>query len=282
MIVAVQFGALPLKTTFGTVTMLAFEVAAETEVAQLRTLSTSLIVKLTAIGVSSKVVCAAIPLITGGSFTGVTFKLNVAALVSAPSVTVNVRLSTPFMSAKGVIVAVQFGAVPPNTTFGTVTISGFEVAAVTEVAQLKTLSTSLIVKLTTSCTSSGVVCAAIALMAGASFTAVTVTAKVFASDFTGTPVSVTVKVRFTDPFAFNRGVIVAVQFGAVPLNITPGTEIMAALEVDALSEVVQSSVLSTSVIVKFTVNGVSSGVDWAPITLITGGSLNCVTVRTKA
>jgi len=45
-------------------------------------------------------------------------------------------------------VAVQFGAVPPKTILGTVTMDGSEVAATTEPAQVTALSTSLIVKFT--------------------------------------------------------------------------------------------------------------------------------------
>lgn len=119
-----------------------------------------------------------IVLMTGASLTGVTVKLNVFTSVRAPSVTVKVKFETPLKLAAGETVAVQLGAVPAKTTlaFGTRTV--FEDEAVTEPAQVSTLSTSLIVKLTTSGVSSSVVCARILLITGASFTGVTVTLKV--------------------------------------------------------------------------------------------------------
>ena len=48
-----------------------------------------------------------------------TVKVNTLGAVSSVSVTVNVKFTEPFASATGVMVAVQFGAVPLNTTFAT-------------------------------------------------------------------------------------------------------------------------------------------------------------------
>lgn len=97
-----------------------------------------------------------------------------------------------------------------------------------------------------------------ALMTGGSSTGVTVTLKLrFALK---APPSVTVKVRFIAPFALSTGVTVAVQFGATPPNRIPATGIMAAFEVEALIDVEQFNVSSTSEIVKLMVSGVSSAV----------------------
>ena len=65
-------------------------------------------------------------------------------------------------------------------------------------------------------------------------------------------------VKFTEPFASSAGVIVAVQLGAVPLNTTFATGTSIAFDVAALIDPEQVNVLSTSVIVKFTVFTVSS------------------------
>lgn len=87
-------------------------------------------------------------------------KLNAVDAVSTGvpvSVTVKVKFETPKLLAAGVTVAVQFGAVPPKTTFATGTTPVFVDAADIEVEQFKTSSTSLIVKLITTGVSSGVV-----------------------------------------------------------------------------------------------------------------------------
>ena len=197
-------------------------------------------------------------LMIGASFTGVTVKLKVFASVKKPSVTVKVRFATPFKSATGETVAVQFGAVPEKIilAFGTSTVFADE--ADTDVVQFNALSTSFIVKLMTSGVSSFVVCGKILLITGASLTALTVTVKVWVADATGIPVSVTVTVTLPDPFASAVGVIVAVQFGAVPPKTMFATGINSVLTDEAVSEVAQLRTLSGSVIVKLIVSGVSS------------------------
>lgn len=172
--------------------------AALIDVVQSTTLSTSMIVKLIVSGVSSAVVCAAIALITGASFTALTVTLKFRLAVKTPSVTVNVRFKAPLAFSAGVIVAVQLGAVPLKTTFPTGIMAAFEVPALTEVVQLKALSTSEIMKLTVNGVSSGVVCAPMAVMTGASLTAFTV--RVNPDELLSAP-SVTVKLRLSDPFA---------------------------------------------------------------------------------
>lgn len=194
----------------------------------------------------------------GASFTGVTVKLNVLASVKKPSVTVNVKLATPFKSATGETVAVQFGAVPAKTMFAFGTSTALADEADTEVVQFNALSTSFIVKLITNGVSSFVVCGKMLLITGASLTALTVTVKVWVADATGIPVSVTVTVTLPDPFASAVGVMVAVQFGTVPPKTMFATGINAVLTDEAESEVAQLKTLSGSVIVKLIVNGVSS------------------------
>ena len=86
----------------------------------------------------------------GASLTLLTVKLNVSKSVSTGvpvSVTVIVKFDTPNAFETGVTVAVQFGTVPLNTTFATGTKARLLEPAVNEVAQLKTSSTSVIVKL---------------------------------------------------------------------------------------------------------------------------------------
>ena len=82
---------------------------------------------------------------TGASLTGVTVKLNVLVLFATPSVTVMATVDPPLEFAVGVIVTVQFGAVPANTMLATGNSTVFDDVALTEVVQLKILSTSVIV-----------------------------------------------------------------------------------------------------------------------------------------
>src|SRR4051812_32900828 len=97
-------------------------------------------------------------LMIGGSSTGVTFSENVFESVNtgAPvSVTTKVKFKIPFAFKSGVIVAVQFGATPPNTILPTGTMVASVVVALIEVVQFKTLSGSVIEKFTVSGVSSG-------------------------------------------------------------------------------------------------------------------------------
>jgi hypothetical protein len=120
----------------------------------------------------------AISLMVGASLTAVTVKTKVSVAVNVPSLTVTVIVAVPFWLAAGVIVTVRFAPVPPNTMFA------FGINAVS-------LELPLTVKLATAVSKSPTVnemadvamssfvdCAAMSLMVGASFTAVTVNTKV--------------------------------------------------------------------------------------------------------
>ena len=93
---AVQFGAVPLKTIFANGKSAEFEVVADIEVVQFSTLSTSVIVKFTARATSSLVTLFVIVDNTGASFTGVTVNAKDFVSLNAPSVTINAKLEDPF------------------------------------------------------------------------------------------------------------------------------------------------------------------------------------------
>ena len=255
--VAVQFGAVPPKTIFAVGIKVIFEEVTFIEAVHDRTLSTSLIVKLTTMGVFSGVVLAVIAEIVGGSSIGMTVTSKISETGVVPSVTVKVKFKTPFAFAIGVMVATQLGAVPLKTILLTAIMAALLVALLIDVVQLNTLSTSEIVKLIVKAVSSFVICAPINDLTGGSFTGVTVNVKFLTS--VNAP-SVTVKLIFEIPFMFGSEVSVAVQFGAVPLNTIFDTLSNAAFDDVADIEVVQFSVLSTSVIVKLKDNGISSRV----------------------
>ena len=103
-------------------------------------------------------------------------------------------------------------------------------------------------------------------------TALTVNAKVSDVVKTGIPVSVTVKVIFETPLAFAVGVIVAIQFGAVPLKTILATGTKAGFDEVADIEVRQFIGLS-SVMVNGIASGTSSSVLRGPINDMIGGSL---------
>ena len=86
--------------------------------------------------------------ITGGSFTAVTVKLNAWDTVVVASLNRKTIFETPLLFATGVKVPMQFGAVPLNAIFVTGNIAAFDDVADIDVVQLKTLSTSVIVKFT--------------------------------------------------------------------------------------------------------------------------------------
>ena len=77
--------------------------------------------------------------------TKVTDKINGLEIVETPSVTLKTKFELPDWFSAGLIVAVQFGAVPEKTIFATGTNGKFEDVALIDVEQFKTLSTSLIV-----------------------------------------------------------------------------------------------------------------------------------------
>ena len=103
-------------------------------------------------------------------------------------------------------------------------------------------------------------------------TALTVNAKVSNVVRTGIPVSVTVKVIFETPVEFVVGVIVAIQFGAVPLKTIFATGTSAGLEEAADIEVKQFIGLS-SVMVNGITRGTSSNVLRGPMADKIGASL---------
>ena len=72
--------------------------------------------------------------------------------------------------------------------------------------------------------------------------------------------SVTIKLIFEKPFCKNAGLIVAEQFGAIPLKTIFATGIKVVFEDVATTEVVQLSALSTSLMVKLTTIATSCGV----------------------
>ena len=197
--------------------------------------------------------------ITGASLIGLTFNVKFWVSVKAPSKTVKLKFENPLASGSGVKVAVQFGAVPPNTILPTGIRAVFDDSADTDVVQLSTLSTSLIVKLTMTLLSSLIVWFAMTDIAGGSLTANTLKVKFLTSCKFGVPLSTNVIAKFEVPLAFGSGVSVAVQFGAVPPNT-----IFAIGKILRLDEVadkfifVQSRILSTSLTVKLITNGVSS------------------------
>ena len=83
--------------------------------------------------------------IIGGSLTAVTVATKAELELATPSVTLKVRFEVPFAFATGVITALQFGAVPLNTTFATGINAILVEVIVTDVVQLTAVSTSEIV-----------------------------------------------------------------------------------------------------------------------------------------
>ena len=204
--------------------------------------------------------------------------MKVATSTKTPSETVNVKSAVPFKSAPGVIVAVQFGAEPENTTPPADTKAVFDDEIVIEVLQFNVESISSIVKLTGIAVSSFVDCAPIAEIIGASAMLFTVNVNVSASV---KKVSETVNVKSAVPNRSAPGVIVAIQLGAVPLITMLAAEAKLGFVDEILIEVLQSNVESASVMLNATGTATSSFVLWAPIAAITGASLIGLTVKVK-
>ena len=117
---------------------------------------------------------------------------------------------------------------------------------------------------------------AITDITGGSLTGVTVKLKLLV------PVrapSLIVKLRFVKPFCVLAGDMVAVQFGAVPLNVMLDVGKSVVFEEVADRPVVQLKVLSTSVIVKLITAGIFSDVVAFAIVEIIGASLTGTTVK---
>src|ERR1043166_9659701 len=221
-------------------------------------LSTSLPVRVMALGVSSAVVTLWL-FATGASFTGVTMMATVAtALLVWPSLTRKVKLSPPLKLVAGVkVIAPVFVLKPLNVPL---------VGPVTMAKVSGSLSTSLPVRVIALGVSSGVV-TLWPLATGASFTGVTMMATV-ATALLVWP-SLTRKVKLSPPLKLVAGVkVIAPVFVLKPLNVPlVGPVTMAKV----------SGSLSTSLPVRVIALGVSSAV----VTLwlfATGASFTGVTV----
>ena len=93
----------------------------------------------------------------GASLTAVTVVAKTVVELSDPSLTVSVMFDTPLAFATGEMETVQFGAVPPIVIPALAITDVFDEVADTLVAQLKVLSTSVMVNATAeSVVSSGV------------------------------------------------------------------------------------------------------------------------------
>jgi hypothetical protein len=154
--VPVQLGAVPDQTTDELATTPVSEELIDTEAPQVSVESVSLIVKLTALAVSSLVEVSAMLEIVGASLSAVTVSTKVSFAVREPSVTVRVMVEVPVAFAAGVMVAVQLGAVPDQTTAEFATTEVFEELIDTDEPQLSVESTSVIEKETALAVSSTV------------------------------------------------------------------------------------------------------------------------------
>jgi len=228
--------------------------------------------------------------IVGASFTSLTVTLNAEFAVNAgngdpESVTITVICAGPPTSfAAGVTVTVQFGNVPPKTTFAVGIMVVFDDEAVIDELQFNVESVSVIVNAKAPVVpSSAILWAAIAEITGASLTASTVNANVdWAVSTPGLPVpeSVTVNVIFTGPpFWLAAGVTVTVQFGTAPPTTIFAIGIIVVFDDETVIEVLQFNVESASLIVNAKAAvAVSSLVDKSATVEIVGASLTAFTV----
>ena len=131
--------------------------------------------------------------------------------------------------------------------------------------------------------SSLIVKSAIAEIVGASFTAVTVNAKVCPTAMAGNgvPASVNVNVMLATPTVFETGKIVAVQFPPAPVTTMLLSATTNWSEETPTTDPAQVTVESTSEMVKATGIAVSSIVLCAAIAEITGVSFTALTVNVK-
>jgi hypothetical protein len=219
-----------------------------------------------------------ISLMVGASLTALTVKTNVSEAVNVPSLTVTVIVAEPFKFATGVIVTVRLAPVPPNTmfAFGTNVVSLDEPLTVKEPAAVSKSPTVNEIALVA--VSSFVDCAAISLIVGASFTAVTVNTNV--SVAVNVP-SLTVTVIVAVPLKLAAGVTVTVRFAPVPPNtiFAFGTNVVSLDE--PLNVSVPAAVSKSPTVNEIALVAVSSFVDCAAISLIVGASLTAVTVNTN-
>ena len=113
--------------------------------------------------------------ITGGLGTEITFSKNAELADKRPSVTVTVIVVGPFIKGIGLIVKMQFGAVPLKLKLPAFTIVGSDEVADKFAGEHKiTLSTSLTLRVTGIEVLSNVDCVAIAPIVGASLIGKTV------------------------------------------------------------------------------------------------------------
>jgi hypothetical protein len=144
--VPVQLGAVPDQTTAEFATTEVLDELIDTEAPQVSVESTSPMVKLTALAVSSFVEVSAMLEIVGASLSPFTVSTKGSAAVREPSETVRVMVEVPVAFVAGVMVAVQLGAVPDQTTAEFATTEVFEELMDTDEPQLSVESTSVIEK----------------------------------------------------------------------------------------------------------------------------------------
>lgn len=200
------------------------------------------------------------------------------------SVKVKVIVAEPLLLAADVITAWQLGADPEITTLALGITVVLDETALTLPLHVTVESMSAIVNvIADEATSSSEDLLVIADIVGASLTGFTVNrnAEVAVLAGIGVPLSVSVRVIVAVPDRFAAGVMVAIQFGAVPvMTIFPlGTKVVL-LEVPATLE--QKIVESVSEIVKaIPAVAVSSLVDFAAMAEITGAMFAWFTVNVK-
>ncbi len=176
--VTVRFAPEPPKTIFAFGTNVV-SLELPLTVKDVVVVSKSPIVKeIALVAVSSFTVTSAMLLIVGASFTADTVNTNVSVAVNVPSLTVTVIVADPDKFAAGVTVTVRLAPEPPNTmfAFGTKVVSLELPLTVNEVVAVS--KSPMVKEIELVAVSSFVDWAAMSLMVGVSFTAVTVNTKV--------------------------------------------------------------------------------------------------------
>jgi hypothetical protein len=230
------------------------------------------------VAVSSFVVCAAIAVIVGGSFTAVTVRRNVVEVVTVPSLADTVIVDVPARFAAGVTVTVRLAPLPPNTTLALGTSVVFDELPDTVRLPAAVSTSPTVNAIAPVAVSSVVPCAAIAVIVGASLTAVTVSRNVVGVVVVPSP---TVTVIVDEPAWFAAGVTVTVRLAPLPPNTTFafGTTVVS----DEVADTVRlAAAVSTSPTVTASAPvAVSSFVVCAAIAVMVGASFTAVTVSTN-
>ena len=160
------------------------------------------------VAVSSNVVWSEMVLIVGASFTAVTVSTSERVALAPPaSVTVTVIVLVPLALATGLSVSVRLAPLPPRVMPSAVTTPRFDDVAVTDPTAVSTSPT--VKAMAPVAVSSNVVWSEMALIVGASFTAVTVSTNERVA--VAPPASVTVAVIVLVPLALATGVSVIVR-----------------------------------------------------------------------